>query len=43
LDAGPSRRSGGNLFCKRDAHAVEIHMIEDGGYVVRVNGLGEHG
>ena len=43
MDAGPSRRSGGNLFCKRNAHAVEIHMIEDGGYVVRVNGLDEYG
>jgi hypothetical protein len=38
LDAGPSNVPGGNLFCERRAHPVEIHIARNCAYVACVDG-----
>ena len=43
LDAGHSHVGGGNLFCKRYAHPLEIHVTHHCAYVARINGPNKGG
>ena len=43
LDPGPSHVHGGNLFCERRAHPIEIHIAHNCAYVACVDGPNQRG
>ena len=43
LDPGPSHVHGGNLFCERRAHPIEIHIARNCAYVACVDGPNQRG